>query len=1029
MKVAARHGGRRWWLGQALLGLFALLLGGSAAQAQPDNRDRSINQFYHSRWTIKDGAPGQISALAQTRDGFIWLAAAATLYNFDGVRFERFESPDGLPVPSVQTLHAAPDGGLWLGFQAGGVAFLKDGKLTRYDEAQGLSVNQLMSFAVDMSGTVWAAGKTAGLLRLQDGRWHQVGEDWGFPDTQATALFVDRDGTLWAAAKDSLLFLPKGSHTFRPTGVRVGWVGRMAQAPDGTLWITELDGAGGVRPVVRANGEPLTAAARIAVTSAGMLFDREGSLWLSTLGEGMRRVPHPERLGGRYIEKLDPAAEAFTEEDGLSADYVWPLIQDREGNIWAGTSGGLDCFRHSTLVLAEFPRGSHDFALAAGDDGAVWAGSTNRPLMRLEDRQVHFTPLGAQAGCAYRDPDGIVWFGVERDIWRIENDVPVRVATLPEDVKALQLQALAKDGSGALWVATAGRALLRWKDGVWTRMDKATRESSQGLQSRLTSATTDAEGHVWLGYGDGTIGRVDDGGTRRHGGAEGFHLGMVTVLRAGRRFWVGGQFGLAWFDGEQLRRIGVAGPEPLRGVSGIVEMEDGGLWIHSVPGIFHLGPEEVARAVADPNHLARGEHFDFLDGLPARPTVLRPLPTLVRGTDGRLWFATSNGVVWVDPERIFRNPLPPPVVIRSVQADGRPLAPGPLLTLPVGAKNLELDYTGLSFTVPARVRFRYRLEGVDAEWQDVGTRREAYYTHLDPGRYRFQVIAANNDGVWNEAGATLELVVPPAWYQTWWFRALCVVVVLAVLWALYLLRLRQVRSHMRGLLEERHRERERIARELHDTLLQGIQGLILRFQSVAEQLPEGTHTRAALDKVLERADGVLVEGRDRVQDLRAAADNAEELSQALARVGEELQVGSAVCFRVEVEGEPTPLDALVRDEVYFIGREALANAFQHAGAKNIEVALTYGGTELCLRVRDDGRGLEPELLQAGGRPGHWGLAGMRERARKIGARLDIHNRGGAGAELELRMPASAAYPRDARSTWSQRLWRLVGGGR
>ncbi len=996
--------------------LCAFLLCGVAATAQTDGRDRSIGQFYHARWTIKDGAPGQISAIAQTRDGFLWLSAASTLYSFDGVRFERFEPSSGDPVTSIQTLAASPDGGLWIGFQHGGAAYLKDGQLTRYGEAQGLSPYQLASFAFDADGGVWTGSRHAGLLRLRDGRWQRVGADWNFPGTQASSLFVDRDGTLWVSTADTLMFLPRGGRAFRDTGARVGWVGKISQAPDGTIWVAELDGH--VRPVVRANGELLTAPARIEVQSAGMVFDREGSLWISTLGDGMRRVPYAERLGGRHIGRFEPAAEPFTEKDGLTADYVWPLIQDREGNIWAGTSGGLDCFRHSSLVLAEFPRGSHDFALAAGDGGALWAGSTNRPLMRLHDKQVEFAALDAQIRCAYRDPDGTVWLGTSNGIWRIEDDRPVLVATVPAEANTLQVQAMTKDTTGALWVAMSMGGLLRWKDGVWTRMDE---QLGMTARTRIYSATTDARGRVWLGFHDNAVALFDHGLVRRYGAADGLHLGVVTALRAGRRLWVGGQLGLAWFDGQRFHPFGVAGGEPLRGVAGILEMPDGGLWIHAVPGIFHFSAEEVERAVAHPDQLVHGERFDFLDGLPARPTLLRPLPTAVQGTDGRLWFATSNGVVWIDSTRIFRNPLPPPVHIRAVRVDGHLLGSGPSLTLPERAMNLEIAYTALSFAVPERVRFRYRLEGVDETWQDVGTRREAYYTHLEPGRYRFHVIAANNDGVWNETGATLELILPPAFFQTWWFRALCIAASLAVLWMLFLLRLRQVRAHMRGLLEERHRERERIARELHDTLLQGIQGLILRFQSVAEMLPVDAPVRVAMEKALDRADDVLLEGRDRVKGLRAASQGTGELSQAFARVGEELELDPPEGFHVVVEGQPTPLDPLVRDEVFRIGREALVNAWQHAGARRIEVELTYGCRELRLRVRDDGRGIDAEILQAGGRPGHWGLSGMRERARKMGARLDIRSRGGSGTEVELRVPAAVAYRGDPERTWRNRL--------
>lgn len=1019
MTDVTRHPPKESWHRWGALCLCAFLLYGTAAIAAADGRERSIGQFHHSRWTIKDGAPGQVSALAQTPDGFLWLSTAATLYSFDGVRFERFEPPGGVPLTTIQTLYTAPDGGLWMGFQHGGVAVLKDGKVTRYGAEHGLSQSQVVSFAVDVHEAVWAGTAADGLYRLQDGRWHRVAEDWSFAGTRVGAMLIDRDGTLWVTANNRLLFLPKGERAFRATVARVGWVSRLAQAADGTLWAAELDGS--VRPIAHPGGALPSATTKLEVVSAGLLFDREGSLWASTLGEGMRRVAHPERP--------ELAVEVFTTKEGLSADYAWPLMQDREGNIWVGTSGGLDRFRHNSLVLAEFPSGSHDFALAAGDDGAIWAGTTNRPLMRLHDKQVEFTGLAPPVDLAYRDPEGTVWLGTEKGLWRIEHGRPVLVAPFPAEpavAKDANVFALAKDGTGALWVSLGKSGLWRWRGGVWTRVDE---HLSPSRQTSVYAATTDARGRVWLGYRDNAVALVEDGRLRHYGAAEGVDLGVVTALKAGRRLWAGGQFGLQHFDGQRFHTLTVAGEEPLRGVAGILEMPDGALWVHAVPGIFHIEAEEVERAVANPGHRVRCERFDFLDGLPARPTQLRPLPTAVQGTDGRLWFATSNGVVWVDPARIFRNPLPPPVTLRAVRVDGQRLGPGPSLALPVGAKNLEIDYTALSLTIPERVRFRYRLEGVDSTWQDVGSRREAYYTNLEPGRYRFQVIAANNDGVWNETGATLELTVPPAFFQTRWFRTLVGAGALAVLWLLYLARLRQVRAHMRVRLEERHRERERIARDLHDTLLQGIYALILRFQAVAERIPAGDPTRASMEQALDRADDILVEGRDRVKNLRVPSEDLGELSRALTRVGEELAQEHSMAFRVVVEGEPTPLDAMACDEIFLIGREALMNAFLHAGARNVEVALTYGREEFRLRVRDDGRGIDAALLQAGGRAGHWGLAGMRERARKLGGALDIRRRDGAGTEVELHVSAATAYPGRPRRTWVQGLRRLFGGGR
>lgn len=413
--------------------------------------------------------------------------------------------------------------------------------------------------------------------------------------------------------------------------------------------------------------------------------------------------------------------------------------------------------------------------------------------------------------------------------------------------------------------------------------------------------------------------------------------------------------------------------------------------------------------LADARHLLRGELFDFRDGAPGSASPIRPLPSEIVGADGRIWVSGTSGTAWIDPAHLYRNPLPPPVSIESVVVDDREYVPESLPTLRPLPAEVEIVYTALSLSIPERVRFRYQLEGYDKEWQEAGDRRSAFYTGLGPGRYRFRVIACNNDGVWNEAGAALELVVPPAWFQTWWFTTLCVLLAVGVLWALYLLRLRQVGEQMQVRLKERLAERERIARELHDTLLQGIQALVLRFQAAANQMGEGHPARRVMDEALDNADHVMVEGRKRVTDLRASVEPPHALAQALRGVAEELgRKKPGTDFRVAVSGHPRELHPVVYDEVYWIGREALLNAFYHAEAGSIHAELHYGGKALQLRLANDGVGIDPEILE-GGRPGHWGMKGMRERAEKIGGVLEAVSRRESGTEVSLRIPSAAAY--------------------
>jgi signal transduction histidine kinase len=444
-------------------------------------------------------------------------------------------------------------------------------------------------------------------------------------------------------------------------------------------------------------------------------------------------------------------------------------------------------------------------------------------------------------------------------------------------------------------------------------------------------------------------------------------------------------------------------------VSGVVETETGDFWVNGFSGISHANAADVKAWIHDPASAVSAEHLDELDGLPGLSEETTPGPSVVEGPDGRLWFATTRGIGWLDPAALEtnRDRLPPPVIISAVLSNGKTYADLNAVTLPAHSENLEIDYTALSLAIPERMLFRYRLDGVDNEWQDVGTRRQAYYTKLRPGDYRFHVLACNNDGVWNESGALLDLRIAPAFYQTYWFQGLCWASGPAMVWLLYLGRLKQISAQMHGRLEERLAERSRIARELHDTRLQSFQGLMLRFQVVDELLPPGK-AKEELEKALNRADEAIAEGRQAVHDLRHSRERTDDLEQAMRALGDELASQDSAAFRLVVEGPPQELLPITRDDLYQIAREALRNAFNHAQALQIEVEITYGPRLLRLRIRDDGNGIPQEILEEG-RDGHYGLRGMRERASHIGARLKIWSGVGAGTEIELSVPGSIVY--------------------
>lgn len=456
-------------------------------------------------------------------------------------------------------------------------------------------------------------------------------------------------------------------------------------------------------------------------------------------------------------------------------------------------------------------------------------------------------------------------------------------------------------------------------------------------------------------------------------------------------------------------------PKALRGITGLAEAANGDLWVNGEGGAARVAAAAIGQVLSQPTQQPLPvDLFTANDGYPGTGVQYPGLwPSLVVAPDGRVWLAGADGIAWLDPERLRRNPAPPQVVLESVNSDDyRQLTTGGVL-LQANTRKLDVEYTALSYANPDRLRFRYRLDGIDDGWVDAGARRQAFYTNLEPGCYRFHVSATDGSGAWGSPG-TVVLTIPPTFMQSRTFTVLCVAAVTAALILVYQLRIRQIAARQRSRYEERLRERERIARELHDTLLQGTQGLILNVHQAARQIHEGEAAHRLLQQALDQADAVMAEGRDRIQDLRIGWDSRLDLSESLAAVGHELARGREVAFCAKVEGRARPLSPLARDESYRIAREALLNAFEHAQAPTIELQVIYGEEALRVRVRDDGMGIEADAVARGARPGHWGLVGMRERATGISARLDVWSKRGAGTEVELVIPATVAYASPSR---------------
>jgi len=1009
----------------AAAGLALLLWGATTCFALNPSLD--VRQYAHNAWTTRDGfALGNIYAMAQTPDGYLWFGTEFGLFRFDGIRSVHWQPPAGehLPDNNINSLLAGSDGTLWIGTFVG-LASLRNGKLTLYPEFNRRFVESLFE---DHEGTIWAGALFSpnspnGLLcALRPGNVQCYGAD-GALGIAVPGIREDHAGNLWVLAQSGLWRWKPGPpqhYTTTPvevTDLTTNAGGKPLLAIRGS-GLMDLRGEKVEPYPIRGPNNSKELLADHDVDANKLLKDRDGGLWIGTVQHGL-------------IHIHDGKTDVFTQTDGLSGDIVLSLLEDREGNIWVATTGGLDRFRALSVTTLSVKQGLSSDAtqsVLAAKDGSIWIG-TLEGLTKLNDRTTtvlrkdHGLPEDAVQSL-YQDEQGRIWMATDYGFGYLQNGRFVSVDALHSEQKHL-LHFITGDKAGNIWISEH-QNLLHLLDGrliekiPWPKLGHP--ESAEVLLAGTEP------GSVWVGFwSGGDVVYLENGQIRSSfTQANGLGKGHIADLQFGRdgALWASTQDGgLSRIKDGRVTTLSTRNGLPCDTIHWSIEDDDQSLWLYTACGLVRIMRREVDAWIADPNRKVANTVWDAADGVRLRSSAATSFgPRVSKSSDGKLWFLTGVGVQVVDPRHLATNELPPPVHIEQIIADhntywqnlkGETISQ---IHLPPLVHDLTIDFTAPSLVAPEKVHFKYMLTGQDVDWREVVDDRKVQYSNLAPGTYRFRVIASNNSGIWNEQGDTIELSVAPAYYQTNWFLAVCAAGVMLLLWGVYQLRVRQLRQELSIGLEAKIGERTRIARELHDTLLQSFHGLLFRFQAARNLLP-GRPEEAiqSLDNAIARAEQALDEGRQSIQQLRSVPCSDKDLDETLVATGLELASslagGDPPQFEVIVEGERRALIPIRKEEVLRIAQESLQNAFRHAHAHRIEAEIRYGNDAFRLIVRDDGRGIDPQVLRDGRRPGHWGMPGMLERAREIGASLEFWSEAGAGTEVRLTLPAMIAYER------------------
>ena len=986
-----------------------------------------LSQYIRDHWGVEQGfTGGSITSFAQTPDGYLWIGTEKGLIRFDGLTFRLFQqaSPTTFSIGAVQGLMTDAQGNLWILLQSTKVLRYHDGKFELGREEVEFGIT---SVGRRRDGTVLFSSLTLGVLTSGAGRFeiltspadrapsegngtaeaddrstrlswatqlapHRLAE----PNSVVISMAETTDGMVWLGTRDKgLFYMSEGKVFAAGKGQSNRRINCLLAVGNRELWV------GTDRGILRWNGAEVTAmgvpASLHHIQVLSMIRDHDSNIWVGTAG-GLIRV------NGDGVSV-----------DGASPRAVTALFEDREGNLWIGSARGLERLRDSAFVTysAAGLKSQSLGALYVDPEDKIWFAPSEGGLRwRKGGKRGVVSSAGLSQDIVYSissSGKNELWVGRQRGglthLSDVNGSITTRTYTQADGLPQNGVYAVHQNRDGSMWSATLSGGVSEYKDKHFT-----TYNTANGLASNMVSSIAEgADGTMWFGTPNGLSGLTKNGWRTYsvHDGLSSQDVNCLLLDSTGI-LWIGTAQGLSFLNADHIvvpRRV----PDSLHeAVLGVAEDRHGILWVATGNHILQVKRNSLIEDALTETDV---REYGLADGLSGTEGVKR-YQSVVTDSQGRVWFSTNRGLSVVNPERAAATSAPALVHIEGVAGDGTVLNLGGSIHIPPGTRRTTFRYLGLSLRNSERVRYRYRLDGFDRGWSDGGTSREATYNNLSAGTYKFRVMASNSDGLWNGSEATVGFEVEPTLWQTWWVQLGCVVCVGLAVFLVYRLRMRQLTQLLKAGFEERLAERTRIARELHDTFLQSVQGVLLMLHTVSQELQPGK-TKERLERAIDHTEKAINEGREAVQELRASTVVTNDLAKALSSISAEFagceNHQDAPVLEVLVEGETRDLHPILRDEVYRIVGEALRNAFRHAQARHIEAEILYDEKQLRVRIRDDGKGMDAKVLQGGGRAGHWGLRGMQERAKLVGGTLKVWSNLGSGTEVELHIPAAYAY--------------------